>query len=74
MAEPRGGEAKGATTPLLSLFPSNQNEKRKKKNLEKLVPFFRFFIYMFGGPLFKSLNGFNKEKVTHFVSFNEHRA
>ena len=32
--------------------------------------FLGFFIYMFGGPFFKSVNGLIKEKVTHFVYFN----
>ena len=31
--------------------------------------FLGFFIYMFDGPLFKSVNGLIKEKVTHFVFF-----
>ena len=33
-----------------------------------------FYIYMFGGPLFKSVNSLIKEKVTRFVYFNAQRA
>ena len=36
--------------------------------------FLGFFYLYIWGPLFKSVNGLIKEKVTHFVFFNAHRA
>ena len=51
---------------LLSLEIRRRRRRRKRKKnkkLGKMSTFLGFFIYMFSGPLFKSVNGLIKEKV-----------